>query len=170
MGRELRRVPADWSHPRGEDGRYRPLIGGDYEAAHAEWAEHMQHWLHGEVTDWDGGWLPRSDGDGDTFAECWGDEPAPGEYMPNWPEAQRTHCQMYETCSNGTPISPVMASVKNLARWLADHGASAFGGMTATYEEWLQMCRVGWSFGAMVGPDGVTTGVAACSTDKLGEE
>jgi len=46
---------------------------------------------------------------------------------------------MYETCTEGTPISPVMDSLETLARWLADNGASAFGEMTATYEQWLKI-------------------------------
>ena len=44
------------------------------------------------------------------------------------PIEERTHYQMYETCTEGTPISPVMETPENLARWLADNGASAFGG------------------------------------------
>ena len=52
---------------------------------------------------------------------------------------------MYETCTEGTPISPVLSSPEELARWLTDHGASAFGDMTASYEDWLKTCRSGWA-------------------------
>jgi hypothetical protein len=34
-----------------------------------------------------------------------------------------------------------MESPEALARWLADNGASSFGSMTATYEQWLVVCR-----------------------------
>lgn len=61
--------------------------------------------------------------------------------MPSWPESERTHFQMYETTSEGTPISPALPTGEELARWLADHGASAFGTMTATYEQWLAVIR-----------------------------
>lgn len=40
--------------------------------------------------------------------------------MPRWSAKKRTHLQMYETCSEGTPISPVMATAEELAHWLAD--------------------------------------------------
>jgi hypothetical protein len=76
-----------------------------------------------------------------SFADWDGPEPDPTEYMPDWPESERTHYQMYETCSEGSPISPVMESPEALARWLADNGASSFGSMTATYEQWLVVCR-----------------------------
>jgi hypothetical protein len=57
--------------------------------------------------------------------------------MPDWPKEQRTHYQMYETTTEGTPISPVMDSPESLARWLVDNNAASFGPCTATYEQWL---------------------------------
>ena len=68
-----------------------------------------------------------------------------GEFLPlheqpnSSVDVMRTHYQMYETTSEGTPISPVMETPEALARWLADNGASAFGKMTATYAQWLNM-------------------------------
>ncbi len=47
--------------------------------------------------------------------------------------------QMWETTSEGSPMSPVFETPEELARWLADTEASAFGDMTASYEEWLGM-------------------------------
>jgi len=47
---------------------------------------------------------------------------------------------MYETCSEGTPISPVMETPEQLARWLVDNKASFFGTMTAPYDRWLEIC------------------------------
>jgi hypothetical protein len=38
----------------------------------------------------------------------------------------------------------VFWTIEELARWLADHNASAFGGSTATYEQWLATCKRGW--------------------------
>ena len=65
--------------------------------------------------------------------------------MPEWPEAERTHWQMYEDTSEGTPISPVMETPEMLARWLADTGASSMGRNTATYEQWLATIHRGWA-------------------------
>ena len=69
--------------------------------------------------------------------------------------------QMWETTSEGSPISPVFATAEELARWLADTEASTFGGMTATYEQWLDMCGRGWAPDAIMTPEtGFTSGVA----------
>lgn len=133
MGREVRRVPPDWRHP--IDGTYPdgsprhvPLFdGSDYE-------RHK----------------------GDSAKD--GDVPAPKEedYMPRWCPEEATHCMMYETCSEGTPISPAFTTPEALARWLADTGASAFGSSTATYEGWLRVALGHPSIGAVlrVKPDG----------------
>ena len=61
------------------------------------------------------------------------------EEMPNF--RTPSHYQMYETCSEGTPISPVMASPEELAQWLFENRASAFAGQTASYEDWLSVCK-----------------------------
>ena len=63
--------------------------------------------------------------------------------MPEWPEHEKTHFQMYENTTEGTPISPVMPTPEALARWLADTEASAFAGMPASYEAWLNTIHEG---------------------------
>lgn len=47
--------------------------------------------------------------------------------------------QMWETTSEGSPISPPCDTPEDLAAWLADNKASTFGRATATYEQWLAM-------------------------------
>lgn len=47
--------------------------------------------------------------------------------------------QMWETTSEGSPMSPVFATPAELATWLADTGASMFGGQGATRERWLSI-------------------------------
>lgn len=73
------------------------------------------------------------------------DRPDPADYMPEFPEGTATGWCMYETTSEGTPISPVLGTPEELAHWLADNGASTFGSMTTTYEHWLRMIRAGWA-------------------------
>jgi len=53
--------------------------------------------------------------------------------------------QMWETVSEGSPISPVLDTAEGLARWLVDNNASAEGVRRATYEQWLAMIHEGWS-------------------------
>ena len=45
--------------------------------------------------------------------------------------------QMWETTSEGSPMSPVFATPEELAAWLASTGASAFGDMKLTRKQWL---------------------------------
>lgn len=47
--------------------------------------------------------------------------------------------QMWETTSEGSPISPVFATADALATWLADTGASLFGSTTAPREQWYRI-------------------------------
>jgi hypothetical protein len=76
-----------------------------------------------------------------SFEEWHGLPPDPTMHMPYWPKEECTHYQMYETTSEGTPISPVCKSPEELAKWLTDNKASAFAEHTATYEEWLRMIK-----------------------------
>jgi hypothetical protein len=97
------------------------------------------------------GWK-RTDEDWDDEAEQWR-VPPPGD---GW--------QMWETTSVGSPMSPVFATPEELARWLADTGASAFGSMTATYEQWLATIRAGYAPGLVASPGRLESGVAAMAT------
>lgn len=70
--------------------------------------------------------------------------------------------QLWETTSEGSPMSPVFDSPEKLARWLADTGASSFGGMTATYDQWMGFCRAGWAPSAVMEvPGRLMSGVEA---------
>lgn len=120
MGREVRRVPKDWEHPKQYGDEYQPLLDG-YKAALADFAKAVEEKGLAEALDYFGG------------------GPVSDDYMPDWPEAERTHYMMYENTSEGTPISPACETPEELAHWLADNKASAFGSNTATYEQWLKM-------------------------------
>lgn len=121
MGREVRKVPANWQHPMDErTGRHKPLLEGDgYESRKKDWLDMLAKKGLQETLDYHG------------------NPPNQEDYMPDWTEAEKTHLMMYEDTSEGTPISPAFKTPEELARWLADNGASAFGDSTATYEQWL---------------------------------
>jgi hypothetical protein len=128
MGREVRRVPADWQHPKNEYDRYMPLYPGERYKANAE------------------GFFEKANAEGLQEAIDWyGQAPDQNDYMPDWPESERTHYMMYEDTSEGTPISPAFATPEELAHWLADTGASSFGSQTASYEGWLRVAQGGWA-------------------------
>ena len=130
MGREVRRVPADWQHPVDATGALIPMR--QYFPYNAD------EILEGIIE----GWLKN-------------EPPHYGmDVMPDWPEAERTHWQMYEDTTEGTPISPALESPEALAQWLVEHQASAFGDLTATYEQWLGTIQRGYA-PSMVMRDGV---------------
>ena len=166
MGREVRRVPANWQHPRDAGGHLVPLLDGAFSAELSEWLEGERRWLAGEQQDYAAypqiAWKPRGADKECTYTDWAGETPHAEDYMPEWPESERTHWQMYETTSEGTPLSPVMESPEALAHWLADNGASAFAGTTATYDQWLATIRRGFAPSAIDSPDtGMVSGVAA---------
>jgi len=162
MGREVRRVPADWQHPKDEQGRYIPLLGRSFSKDTAEWNEGKELWEQGKRRHFcDGTIVPRSPEHTGTWEEWEGPAPQAERYMPDWPEERRTHWQMYEDTSEGTPISPVFATPEELARWLADNRASAFANMTATYEQWLATRLRGWAPSAVIAGGVMRSGVAA---------
>lgn len=151
MGREVRRVPKDWVHPRDGfygDGtkKYRPLLTG-YSDDVKRWDEAHAQWQKGLKRDYaTDGWKPLDADDAKTtFSEFYGERPRKRDYMPEWTPEEATHLMMYETTTEGSPISPAFETPEQLARWLTDNSASAFGPVTATYEQWLATCRDGWA-------------------------
>lgn len=83
-------------------------------------------------------------------------------YMPSIEVPEGDGWQMWENTSEGSSISPVFETPEELARWLADNGASSFGNDTATYEQWLGMIGVGWAPSAIhSSATGLQSGVAA---------
>lgn len=162
MGREVRRVPANWKHPQDERGNYTPLFdGAAYQRRVTEWDTENAKWLEGFRSDYSGGWKPIEEKyQGMSYSEWAGSRPIQSDYMPDWPDAEKTHLMMYETCTEGTPISPAFTTAEELAQWLADNGTSAFGRMTATYEQWLGTIGVGSTFSALFDGQEVKSGVA----------
>jgi hypothetical protein len=163
MGREVRRVPANWQHPTNGfyasgEVRFKALFdGADFESAARDWDVESAKWARGEFPDYAG---PESRAM--TYVEWNGERPDPADYMPVWSDAERTHLMMYETTSEGTPISPAFATPEELARWLADNGASAFGSSTASYEAWLKVAQGGFAPSAVYTPQtGLVSGVEA---------
>lgn len=152
MGREIRMVRAGWNHPVDTKGNYIPLYKGPYSVHLAEWEEEAAHWANSEILDYST-WPERrtfkpkeeSALTCESFEKWNGKPPVKDEYMPEWPNGEATMIVMYEDTSEGTPISPAFKTPEELARWLTNTSASAFGGMTASYEQWLATCKAGYS-------------------------
>lgn len=161
MGNEVRRVPANWKHPQNEQGAYIPLFdGASFMRKLMNWDDGLVQWQAGYRPDNQGGWKPHD-------VETWGvtytrwveERPDQRDYMPVWSAEVAHHLMMYDCTSEGTPISPAFKTAEELARWLADTGANAFAGRTASYEGWLATIQKGWSWGLVAQNGQTMTGV-----------
>lgn len=165
MGREVRMVPLNWEHPTDDEGKYIPLL----KQTRDQWREAKRQWDAGFVSDYNGGWEPKT-------TESWFQGPyrcyagplgGKNERMPDFKLGTATHLCMYEDCTEGTPISPVFATPEELARWLADSGASSCGSMTATYEQWLATIKQGSALSMIYSPStGLISGVQAAKEKR----
>lgn len=127
MGREIRRVPPNWDHPQKErynslkgeyEQGYQPLFDEPYREGMAEWLKNHLLWLEGKHPD-------QLDGSGkeyENYADWDGNPPDVKYYRPNWKEEDRTWWQIYETVSEGTPVSPPFATKEELVEYLVENG------------------------------------------------
>lgn len=102
MGREIRKVPPDWEHPKDEDGEYIPLEDTDIVTAAKEWAEEVELFSQGKHPE---------QGYYSNFQEFIEDKEGPywKAYRTRiWTEEEATHYQYYENVTEGTPLSPVL--------------------------------------------------------------
>ena len=158
MGREVRRVPENWEHPKEEDGKYKPLNPAE------SFDVHMEDWRYEKQVANEEGHTP------EYIEQIKPDRE--NNYMPEWSDGEATHYQMYETTSEGKPISPVMESPEKLASWLTENKASAFAGQEATYEDWLSVCKGKYAVTGFVDKEtgASRSGVAGPEQDKTGKK
>ena len=112
MGRETRMVVPNWEHPKGDDGSYQPLNDEDFDTAITQWYEGYLLWKKGEHP---------SQKEGHEYSEWEGPPPDPDFYRPKWVE-DATWVQMYETVSEGTPVTPPFATKEELVDYLVTSG------------------------------------------------
>lgn len=144
--------PTDGTYPSGQIRHIALLEGCMLEGSLADWDEGHAKWQRGEFPDY-----ASEEDRAMPFAEWDGPRPDPSDYMPRWAEEEATYWQMYETCSEGTPISPVMADPESLARWLVVAAANTFAERTADYDAWMRIIE-----GAPATPIFVILGAKEC--------
>jgi len=146
MGREIRRVPPNWEHPKGDgsDG-YQSMYDRDYETATKEWKEGYALWESGKHPS-------RHIWEADD--EYWDYEGTPDKSMhrPKFTE-EPTWFQVYQTVSEGTPVTPPFATKKELVDYLVENGdfwdqSRGHGGWERVNAEKFVGC--GWAPSAMV--------------------
>lgn len=121
MGREIRKVPSNWQHPRtmrrNGQGGYQPMHDRAFAPAMREWIAGWEAWERGERPDYcdeESRNLP--------YWEWSGAPPDPEYYRPDWKPEQMTWFQLYETVSEGTPVTPPFATQQELVDYLVEHG------------------------------------------------
>ena len=146
MSRELRKVPANWEHPKRENGTYQPMLKTFYGDALKDWFEQNEKWENGTHPDLIA--EPELKNEFPLFAMWHGDSPNVKYYQAKkYTEEELTHIQLYETTSEGTPLSPVFHKddFEQLCEW-AEKNATTFADFKATKEQWKQMLSEGFVY------------------------
>ncbi len=130
---EIRRIPKDWKHPKDKNGNYIPLYGQTYSEACEEWLAELSNWETGVHPG-----LEKSD-----VRYYWDYEGPPPDFSSHFPDFDqpRIAYQIYESTTEGTPISPIFFNTDEVFQWLLDQGLNTEiinefirrGGMTSTY-------------------------------------
>lgn len=161
MSREVRMVPKDWQHPKNGYDNFDPLF------AYNENLEEEQKEWDKKKSDWDSGIYPTyaDDESKELNFENWeGERPNRNNDMPKFDSGTDTYYMMYETTTEGTPISPAFETPELLARWLSDSEANSFGSQSANYESWLRVAKGGYACSAVViNNNGIQSGVEGLS-------
>ncbi len=145
MGREIRKVKPGWSSDHSH-------FDEDYQTAADEWLKNCTLWTAGEHPD-----QPQPDC---LYYWEWNDRPPDAElYRPAWTDAERTHYQIYETVSEGTPIGPAFETLDELAVWYHEHGDPGYGAISLSAAK--NFAESGYAPSMVVEGGRVTDGVNA---------
>lgn len=99
-----------------ETENFHPLHDIDYESAAQEWLAEFDQWRAGAH--------PHQDADTPYYWE-YSTPPDRESYRERkWTAEEATHYQIYETVTEGTPVSPVFASLDELVEWCVGQGYS----------------------------------------------
>jgi hypothetical protein len=117
MGREIRMVPPNWEHPRDDHGHFQPMYDKTFADAAKGWKTEFAEWESGKRPDY----CEDAESRALEFWEWHGGPPDRVYYRP-YKSEDATWFQLWETVSEGTPVSPPFATREELADYLAVHG------------------------------------------------
>lgn len=161
MGREIRRVPANWEHPKTFGINYRkkcmepqfvPLFDRDYAAECKEWYDKCANFVPRKGVDF--------------FHEYSGNPPDKEKYVSYNVNGDLPWFQMYETVSEGTPVTPAFATQEELIEYLVAHGdfwdqmdAEVEGGSSGWRRDRAERIvkETGWAPSMVLTPEGLIT-------------
>ena len=131
MSKEVRHVIPNWEHPKqgkwvgsGWEKVYNPLRDRCVQEAFDEWLEEYQEWCESGMA------VAMSEDPGfkypnqpfRSFCDRVRSAIDPEKYRPSWNEEDATWLQVYETVSEGTPLTPPFATADELIDYLVNNG------------------------------------------------
>jgi hypothetical protein len=122
MGREIRMVPKDWIHPKRDDGSYHPLFNSSATEDFIEFLNEFEEFKKGDLNKYADEYNWDINDPYAAFCGWNGGAPDPEYRRPLWDKELMTCFQMYETVSEGTPVSPVFESKEELVVYLVENG------------------------------------------------
>lgn len=136
LSREIRRVPLDYECPTDHRGGKQARYDEFYVPAVKDWLERRERWVSGEGPD-------ANEHPECTFEEWDGNGPDPDYYYPgdSWPADAEMGIQMYETVSEGSPISAVYPDTDAGRAAMADELAVGDHGITTgmSSDDWMRI-------------------------------
>jgi len=144
MGREIRLVPPNWEHPKNDSGDYIPMHESNYLEALNKWFENHRKWETGENKDRE---TAMTDYNARFYAEWFGDPPGVSEHV-KYTSDEGTWFQLYETVTEGTPITPPFETKEELIEYLVGTGDDWRGRWSTKGA--TQMVNSGWQMTGML--------------------
>ena len=117
MGREIRRVQPNWEHPKKSNGAYQPMLDEIFDESLKDWVKQYEQWKAGTHPDQKSEFYE----EGNTFWDWNGGPPDPEYHRPEFTE-EATWYQVYETVSEGTPVTPPFETKAELVEYLVQQG------------------------------------------------
>lgn len=123
MGRELRMVPPNWEHPKFRhdySGEMcdQPMYDENLEQVMEKWLAEFDRIRSGDLSDLEKEVYPRGLVD---WLNDEGNPPDPAYYRP-WKDEEATWFQIWQTVSEGSPVTPPFATKQELVEYLVKNG------------------------------------------------
>lgn len=125
MSREIRRVPKDWEHPKKRNGSFQPMYDDDFATEAEKWISNFLLWQKGEHPEQD-----------PNYKYYWEIDTPPDPLYYHSFSSDPTHYQIYETVSEGTPVSPVFETEDQIYEWLIGRGVSEKAARNFVRDKW----------------------------------